>query len=501
MNFLEFKNINKSFSGVEVLHDISFSLEKGKVFALIGENGAGKSTLMKILCGILTDYQGNLFLKNKNINFKNTREAEHAGIAIIHQELNLVDELTVAENIFLGREPVNKLGFVDFNKMREETKKLLIEFDFPYTIDTKVSQISIGWQQMIEISKALYVNSEIIVMDEPTSALSEMEIEFLFKQIEKLKKKGKTIIYISHRMKEIFEIADETIILRDGYFIGKYKIDDINQSFLVNKMAGKELVVKSIGNKLSNAKTMLKLDKVSIYHNKNQILSKISFDLKVGEVIGVAGLLGAGRTELLKFLYGVFGSNFDGNLEFNNKLYTPKSSIKSIKNKIVYLSEDRKNEGIFPELSNLKNSSISILPGLSKFGFIKNKEEKIKVLAKTKELNVKMHTIYQHIQKLSGGNQQKVLLSRALLIHPKLLLLDEPTRGIDVGAKQEFYNLISKLKMEGMGIILTSSELPELLLVSDRILVLSQGRQTALLETSKTTSKEILNYAFKETVA
>lgn len=500
MNFLEFKNINKSFSGVEVLHDISFSLEKGKVFALIGENGAGKSTLMKILCGILSDYQGDLFLRNKKIIFKNPREAEHTGIAIIHQELNLVDELTVAENIFLGREPVNRLGFVDFKKMRDETKKLLIEFDFPYTVDTKVSQLPIGWQQMIEISKALRVNAEIIVMDEPTSALSEIEIEFLFKQIEILKNKGKTIIYISHRMKEIFEIADETIILRDGCFIGKYKIEDIDQSFLVGKMAGKELVVKNINEQLFDAKTMLKLDEVSVYHNKNQILSELTFDLKAGEVIGIAGLLGAGRTELLKFLFGVYGSDFYGDLEFNNNAYKPKSANKSIKNKIVYLSEDRKNEGIFPELSNLKNSSISILTELSKFGFIKNMEEKREVLAKTKELNVKMHSINQHINKLSGGNQQKVLLSRALLIHPKLLLLDEPTRGIDVGAKQEFYNLINKLKMDGMAILLTSSEIPELLFVSDRILVLSQGRQTALLETNKTTSKEILNYAFKETV-
>ncbi len=500
MSLLEFKNISKSFSGVEVLHDISFPVEKGKLFALIGENGAGKSTLMKILCGVLTDYRGTVILNGEKIKFKNPREAENAGIAIIHQELNLVSDLNVAENIFLGREPVNTLGLIDFKRMNAEAESLLSEFEFPFSVRTKVTNLPIGWQQMVEISKALRLKAEIIVMDEPTSALTEGEIKFLFEQIEVLKRKGKTIIYISHRMKEIFEIADEAIILRDGKYIGKYEMQDINQRFLVNKMAGKEVAMIHGKSKLAFDKNILSFKNISVYQNKKQILSALSFEVKEGEVIGIAGLLGAGRTELLKFLYGANKSSYVGEIKFKDKAYKPHSPSRSIKNKIVYLSEDRKREGIFPELSNLKNSSISIMQSLAKFGFIRRKEEYHTVLSKTDALRVKMDSLHQPIQNLSGGNQQKVLLSRVLLVRPDLLLLDEPTRGIDVGAKQEIYNLLDQLKKKGMGILLTSSEIPELLLVSDRVLVLSQGKQTALLQTDKTNAREILNYAFKETI-
>ena len=349
---------------------------------------------------------------------------------------------------------------------------------------------------MVEIAKALRIKAEIIVMDEPTSALSESEIQFLFKQIKLFKESGKTIIYISHRMKEIFEIADEAVVLRDGKYIGKYNINEVDQNFLVQKMVGKEIKIDSNKNQLTQKEQLLSLKSVTVYENKKKFLKDISFELKRGEVIGVAGLLGAGRTELLKFLYGSFQQNFSGEIEFQNKRFIPSSPSRSIQNRIVYLSENRKSEGIFPELSNLKNSSISVLPNLSGFGFIKNELELDTVTTMTKELNVRMESIHQHISHLSGGNQQKVLLSRVLLVKPDLLLLDEPTRGIDVGAKQEIYDLIEKLKAEGMGILFTSSEIPELLLVSDRILVLSEGRQTALLDTNQTDSKEILQYAF-----
>ena len=497
MSLLEFQHISKSFSGVEVLHDISFPLEKGKLFALLGENGAGKSTLVKILCGILTDYQGKILLNGKEVKFSNPRKAESAGIAIIHQELNLVPHLNVAENIFLGREPVNRAGFIDFNEMYDEAVKLLSEFDFPFNVKTKIKHLPIGWQQMVEIAKALRLKAEIIVMDEPTSALSEGEIKFLFEKINQLKESGKTIIYISHRMKEIFELADEVIILRDGKYLGTYPITDVDQKFLVKKMAGRDVIINSDRKKTFFEDAILNLNSVSVYDNKQKLLSELTFNLKQGEVIGIAGLLGAGRTELLKFLYGTYGESFSGNIEFKRKSFTPISPARSIQNKIVFLSEDRKREGIFPELSNLKNSSISILPSLSTIGFIKNNVEQNIVSSKTEKLNVRMESIHQHIQNLSGGNQQKILLSRVLLINPELLLLDEPTRGIDVGAKQEIYNLIDELKREGMGILFTSSEIPELLQVSDRIIVLSEGRQTALLETSKTDSREILNYAFE----
>lgn len=498
MSILSFKNISKSYSNVEVLHDISFPIQKGKLVALMGENGAGKSTLMKILCGVIDDYKGTILLNDVSVKFKTPREAENAGIAIIHQELNLVTDLSVAENIFLGREPKNILGFIDFKKMNSEAEKLLSEFNFPYPVETKVIKLPIGWQQMVEISKALRLKAEIIVMDEPTSALSESEISFLFDQIDLLKAKGKTIIYISHRMKEIFNLSDEVIIMRDGCYIGSYPTKEIDHTFLVSKMAGKEITTSTNNYKADNSNFTLNLENVSVFNNKELLLSNISFDLKSGEVIGIAGLLGSGRTELLKFLYGAEKTDFIGNIEYKGQEYYPNSPSKSIKNKIVFLSEDRKLEGIFPELSNLKNSSISILTQLSSYGFLKRKSEEKAVLSKSGELKVKMDSIHQQINNLSGGNQQKVLLSRVLLIKPDLLLLDEPTRGIDVGAKQEFYNLINKLRQEGMSILLTSSEITELLLVSNRILVLSRGEQKALLETTNTNSKEILNYAFKD---
>ncbi len=496
MNQLKFENISKSFSGVEVLHNISFQTDKGKVFALMGENGAGKSTLMKILCGILTDYKGKIYLNGNKVNFSNPREAEDAGIAIIHQELNLVSELNVAENIFLGREPLNSSRYINFKKMYDEANTLLSELDFPFPIKTKVKNLPIGWQQMVEIAKALRLNAEIIVMDEPTSALSESEIKFLFNQIKLLKESGKTIIYISHRMKEIFEIADEVIVLRDGSYIGKYIIKDIDQKYLVTKMAGKEVAEINKKQNSVTKKSLLALNSVSVYEEKKQLLSQIDFSLNRGEVIGLAGLLGAGRTELLKFLYGAYNSRFEGEIIFEDKRYKPSSPVKSIKNKIVYLSEDRKTEGIFSGMSNLKNSSISILPKLSKLGFINNSMENITVTSETDKLNVRMASIHQHINNLSGGNQQKVLLSRIMLVNPKLLLLDEPTRGIDVGAKQEIYELILAFKAEGMGILFASSEIPELLNISDRILVLAEGKQTALLITENTNQREILNYAF-----
>ncbi|MCP5061565.1 MAG: sugar ABC transporter ATP-binding protein [Ignavibacteriae bacterium] len=374
---------------------------------------------------------------------------------------------------------------------------ILTEFDFPYNVKTKVKHLPIGWQQMVEIAKALRLKAEIIVMDEPTSALSESEIKFLFEKITQLKESEKTIIYISHSMKEIFELADEVILLRDGKYLGTYPITDVDQKYLVKKMAGRDVLINSGREKAFFEDEILNLNSVSVYDNKQKLLSELNFNLKHGEVIGIAGLLGAGRTELLKFLYGTYAQSFSGKLKFKNKPYIPTSPIKSIQNKIIYLSEDRKREGIFPELSNLKNSSISILPSLSKFGIIKNEEEQNVVLSKIAKLNVRMESIHQHIQNLSGGNQQKILLSRVLLISPELLLLDEPTRGIDVGAKQEIYDLIDELKTEGMGMLFTSSEIHELLEVSDRILVLAEGRQTALLETCKTDSREILNYAFE----
>ncbi|MBD3223973.1 MAG: ATP-binding cassette domain-containing protein, partial [Caldithrix sp.] len=297
MSLLHFEHISKAFSGVEVLHDINLSIYKGQIVALLGENGAGKSTLMKILCGILTDYDGNIILNGQRIYFKNPRDAENAGISIIHQELNLVPDLSVAENIFLGREPVNKMDFIDYKTLEQNALKALSDFDFPYAVQQKIHHLPIGWQQMVEIAKALSINAEIIVMDEPTSALSDSEIDFLFEKIALLQQQGKTIIYISHRMKEIFAVADEVVILRDGYFVGQYPLNQVDSPLLIQKMIGKNIRETVQAPMIESQENAFSMKDVEVNGTDGAMLSNIRFDLKKGEVLGVAGLLGAGRTE------------------------------------------------------------------------------------------------------------------------------------------------------------------------------------------------------------
>ncbi len=495
---IDFQNISKSFAGVEVLHQISFSIERGTIIALVGENGAGKSTLMKILSGILTDYEGKMLLEGKPVQFANPKQAEMAGISIIHQELNLIPDLSVAENIFLDREPVLNLGLINFKKMHRETETFLKDFDFPYPPHIKVRNLSIGWQQMVEIARTLSLDARVVIMDEPTSALSDSEIKLLFEKIRLLKQKGKTVIYISHRMNEISEIADWIAVLRDGHFMGKFASSEMSREKLIQLMIGREGLEENTTDITKHRdREILKLDKLSVFEGRTKILSDISFTLKEGEVLGVAGLLGAGRTELLKFLYGEKGGNYIGTLQVRDKPYYPHSANHALKHRIAYLSEDRKSEGIFADLDILKNGSISVLKALSRVGFIKSKTEKNVVSAQLTKLNTRMKSLHQKIITLSGGNQQKVLLSRILLIEPEILLLDEPTRGIDVGAKQEIYELVKALSDSGMAIIVTSSEIPELFNMCHHILVLSQGIQSALLPARQTNSQQILSYAFK----
>jgi ribose transport system ATP-binding protein len=500
---LEFKNISKSFSEIEVLHQVSFEIDEGKIVALVGENGAGKSTLMKILSGIISDYQGEIYLQGNRVKFNSPKEAERAGISIIHQELNLIPDLSAAENIFLGREPLSRLGFVDFRRLYQKADAILKEFDFPDSSRIPIRQLSIGWQQMIEIARSLSIESRVVIMDEPTSALSESEIKILFEKIRLLKRKHKTVIFISHRLKEIYEIADEIIVLRDGSFAGKFPVAEVTRKKLITLMSGRtpgEITKKSYRkrNQDNNKRyEILRIDNLTVFDRKRTILSGVQFSLQEGEILGIAGLLGAGRTELLKFIYGEFTAEFSGSLTYKGEIYRPVSASHSLRLGIAYLSENRKSEGIFAALEVMKNSSISILNRLTQFGFLDFRQEKQTASAKLTELNTRLESLEQKIITLSGGNQQKVLLSRVLLIQPNLLLLDEPTRGIDVSAKQEIYDLIRQLSSDGIGIMVTSSEIPELLGLCHRILVLSHGTQTALVEAEKTDSKEILGFAFK----
>lgn len=494
---LEFHYISKSFSGVEVLHQITFSIEQGKIIALMGENGAGKSTLMKILAGIYPDYEGQIVFDGREIHPHNPREAEKLGIAIIHQELNLIPDLSIGENIFLGKEPLQRFGLVNFSHLYQSADKVLQEFKFPYSPRLKVRHLTVGWRQMVEIARVFQVNARLVIMDEPTSALSDQEIPLLFDKIEYLKKQGKTIIFISHRLREAYAIADEIVILRDGYFVGKYAKTDISRDQLISLMIGHhissehEMHYESI-----REEKILEVKNLTVVEKNGLLLKGINFTLRKGEILGIAGLLGSGRTELLKFLYGELKVKFNGEIIYLGQKFSPHSANDSIGKGLVYLSEDRQGEGIFPHHHLQFNGTISHLDKLSVAGFIKESDEKSLITSQFDELQVKRQTIKQPILTLSGGNQQKVLLARILLRQPLLLLLDEPTRGIDVGAKEEIYQLIAKLSMQGVTIIMSSSEIPELLWITQRILVLSNGEQSALLETQHTNSQEILKYAF-----
>lgn len=496
---VSFHSVSKSFSGVEVLHKVSFSIGEGKVTALMGENGAGKSTLMKILAGVITEYQGEVFIKGKKPSVANTKEAGESGVAMIHQELNLVPDLSIGENIFLGKEPANRLGIIRFNHLHDESNRLLREFEFPHESRQVVKNIGLGWQQLTEIIKALRGNAKVIIMDEPTSSLTENEKELLFRKIRYLKEQGKTIIYISHRMSEVFEIADEVIIMRDGMYVGQSPINNISRHEIVEMMVGRKIDAGHRAAPVASKTESLRIQNLSVNHHGIPKLKNINFTLTCGEVLGVAGLLGAGRTTLLKFLSGALtGARYSGEIISEGKPYHPTTIRGAMHRHIAYLTEDRKREGIFPNLGIGENASSSVLQKISRAGFINRHKEEIIVTSQLAEIHTNYQSLRQLITRLSGGNQQKVLLSRLLLSEPKLLLLDEPTRGIDVGAKEEIYQLIHRLSNEGFSFIVASSEIHELEQVSHKILVLSSGYQTALLETEKTNSAEVLKYAFEK---
>lgn len=489
MCLLEMKGIVKRFGSVEVLHGIDFSLEAGTVHALMGENGAGKSTLMKVLAGVHKCDDGEIRLNGKPVEIQSPRHAQSLGIAMIHQELSPVPEMTVAENIFLGREPRNGV-FIDYKTMYARTEELLGEMKIKVNPRAKIGALKVADQQLIEISKAISLNAGIIVMDEPTSAITDQEVEILFETIARLKKKGTGIIYISHKMDEIFRIADRITVMRDGTYVGSWAAKDIDNNTLIRHMVGRELneifpkTEVPIGDVLMEVKHF---SKAGQYQN-------ISFSVRRGEILGIAGLIGAGRTELMNGIFGLETPD-SGEIVFEGKKLVPKRPQDAIRHGIAYVTEDRKNEGLVLEMSVAANITLASMRELSRNLFISRSAEKRTVDEQIEALRIKVHTPGQLVGRLSGGNQQKVVLAKWMMKNPSLLILDEPTRGIDVGAKAEIYRLMCEFVAKGNAIIMISSEMPEAMGMADRILVLSNGHLSGELSRGEFTQEQIMHLA------
>ena len=495
------KNICKKFSGVSALDNVNLALAAGKVTAIIGENGAGKSTLMKILSGVYDDYEGEIIFKGNSVRFKNTREAQHTGIAIIHQELNLVPHLTITENLFLGRELTNSWGMLDKKAMRLRTAALLQRLKLSVNADSKIADLKVGQQQVVEIAKALLYDAEVIIMDEPTSAISESEVEVLFENIDNLKSLGKAIVYISHKLNELFKIADDYTVLRDGKTIESGQMKNITHDMLIHKMVGREIDIVRNSNAAIAKNVLLKVEGLSLNkpgNEQKQLLKNICFELYKGEILGIFGLMGAGRTELMEALLGIHSRLTKAAITLNNEPVKYKSAAEAINAGMALVPEDRKKDGLVLGLDVKTNISLSSLSQLQGAGLINNKAELELAHKYIKALKIKTPSEKQMVKNLSGGNQQKIVIARCLATQPKVLMLDEPTRGIDINAKNEIYKLIAELAASGLGIIMVSSELPEIMAVADRILVMADGCITATFNAAEATEDSILKAAIAD---
>lgn len=496
---LEMKNITKEFPGVKALDNVNFKVKKGEIHCLIGENGSGKSTLMKVLSGFhkYGTYDGQIIFEGKEQKFNNIYDSEKVGIVTIYQELALIPELTVYENIFLGHEIKNK-GIIDWNKTITEAEKELKKLGYELDTSKKVKDFGVGIQQIIEIAKALSKNVKLLILDEPTSALNETDSENLLKIIKELKNHGITSILISHKLNEVLEVADTITVLRDGLTITTIENKNISENEIIKYMVGREINdiypkrTHKIGEKIFEVKNWKAFDRKS----ERYVVKSANFYVKRGEIVGIAGLIGAGRTELA---HSIFGNPDDykvsGDLFFEGEKRVFKAPSDAIKSGIAYVSEDRKGNGLILDFDIKTNITIANLKKLLKGFFINENEEIIVSEEYRKSLKIKSYSIEQKVLNLSGGNQQKVSLAKWLFVTPKLLILDEPTRGIDVGAKHEIYNIMNQLVEEGMSIIMISSELPEVLGMSDRIYVMAGGKITGELSKDEATQEKIMSMA------
>lgn len=467
---LEMRNVSKAFPGVQALKDVNLKCKHGEVHALMGENGAGKSTMMKILCGAYKPDQGQIFIDSEEKKIENPHHAQELGISIIYQEFNLIPYLNVAENIFLGREPRNKAGAVDYKKMYAESQKLLDFIGVSIALDSWVMELSVAEQQIVEICKAISFNAKIVVMDEPSSALTEEETEQLFKVIRRLKEQNILVIYITHRIKEIYEIADNVTVLKDGQWITSKNIKEISQRELVNAMVGRTLDIlfpekgKKVGKVLLETKDL----------TREGVIKNISIKVNEGEIVGLAGLIGSGRSEVVRSIFGVDPID-SGEIYIYGEKKTIKNPKSAVANGIGLVPEDRKRQGLVLCLTVRNNIVISVLDQIKNFIFT-NKQKEMEISKDmVSKLEVKTPSLDTDVISLSGGNQQKVVLSKWLAANPRMVIFDEPTRGIDVGAKAEIHKLMRQLANDGSGVLMISSELPEIMGMSDRVYVMCEG--------------------------
>lgn len=488
---LEMKNIDKRFSGVHALKSVNLELKKGEVHALMGENGAGKSTLMKVLCGIHKKDGGEVYLFGEQVNFNTIKESQEAGISIIHQELNMMNHLTVAQNIYIGREPMNGICIND-KKMEKDAQELFDRIGVKIDPSAVLGTLTVGKQQMVEIAKAVSRDSKILILDEPTAALTQVEVEELFKIMNDLKAKGIGMVYISHRMDEINRISDRITVMRDGEYVGTLITKDTTKDEIVKMMVGRVIYgdKKEMSKVPEDAETVLEVRNL----NKGKEIKDVSFKLRRGEILGFSGLMGAGRTEVARAIYGA--DPIDGGEIFINgekvKIKTPEDAVKR---GICYLSEDRKRYGLLLDKSVAENSVLASLENYIKLGWINDGLIETDAEKENEKLKTKTPSMKQQLKNLSGGNQQKVIIARWLLKNSDIFIFDEPTRGIDIGAKSEMYTLMEELAALGKSVIMISSELAEIQRLSDRVIVMCEGRITGELDIKDATQEKIMEYA------
>lgn len=484
---LDLKKISKSFSGVEVLHEVSFSLRPGEVHALLGENGAGKSTLVKVITGVHRPDSGEIYLDDAPVHFSDTHESRQAGIAAIYQELTLFPDLDVAENIFVGRQPVTRGGRVDWRKLYTEAGKLLESLGVHLDLKQKARSLSIAQQQMVEIARAFSINARILIMDEPTSSLTLNEVADLFRLVRRLRADGTAIIFISHRLEELFELADRVTVLRDGSYVDTRLMKDVTRDDLIRMMVGRTINNLFPKQNVEAGEVVLKVEELT----RAGTFTNVSFELRRGEILGLAGLVGAGRTNVARAIFGVEPAT-GGRIQVEGRAVSITSPQQAIQLGLAYVPEDRQLHGLIPAMYITSNISLPMLQKYSRHGWLQDTTERRAAHAAACQMEVRANNIWQQARELSGGNQQKVVLAKWLSTRPRILILDEPTRGIDVGTKAAVHALMSKLAAEGLAILMISSELPEILGMSDRVLVMREGFVTGHFTCAEATQEKII---------